>query len=113
MSDLPNAEHQAPACGTCAGETYATEYGFVCDDCGLEFDLEDLTARFHDPDAKPCGEPCTNSWHGDHRIHPGVGYDCGTCKLPSGHAYPVHWTGCEAKVIDAPKQPDEPSAGRV
>lgn len=101
MSDLPNAEHQSPACGVCGSETCYSDESFICEDCGLRFDENTLAAEFIDPDADPCGEPCDNNWHGDHKINPGEGYDCGTCKLPLGHPSKFHWTDCQWKRIDA------------
>lgn len=100
MSELPNAQEQNPACGVCGSETEDNPDGpFRCEDCGLAFDRDTLTASFLDPDAKPCGAPCDNFWHGDNKIRPGVGYDCSTCKLPAGHANMLHWTGCESKAL--------------
>lgn len=80
------------------GETYCDGDGFICADCQLLFDLDDLTASFLDPDAEPCGDACDNSWHADHRIKQGYGYDCGTCKLPEFHVS-MHWTGCKPRPI--------------
>lgn len=99
MSALPDAAQQNPACGCCGGETRAYEAeGFTCEDCQLRFDARDLSASFLDERTPPCEAPCDNSWHGDHKIKQGTGYDCGTCKLPAGHDS-MHWTGCQPKQL--------------
>jgi hypothetical protein len=96
MSALPDAVQQHPACGACGGET--NDYGdeFTCDDCQLSFDTYDLSASFLDPKVAPCGAPCENGWHGDHKIRQGLGFDCGTCQLPAGHKSQC-WTGCQSR----------------
>lgn len=94
MSELPAATQQNPACGACRGETRDEGDQFVCDDCQLAYDTILLEPSFIDPTAKVCGAPCDNSWHGDNKIRAGIGYRCGTCRLPEGHS-PLHWTGCE------------------
>lgn len=99
MSALPDAEPQNPACGVCRGETRCPECDqFVCEDCGLAFDAMTMEAEFLDPDAEVCGAACDNYWHGDHKIGPGKGFECGTCQLPKGHTS-MHWTGCMAVEI--------------
>lgn len=99
MSGLPDARPQNPSCGCCENETRSYDAdGFTCEDCELWFD-SNLRASFLDPDAEPCNAPCENGWHGDNKIWPGFGFDCGTCKLPSGHTS-MHWTGCERKQIN-------------
>ncbi|OFB37950.1 hypothetical protein BA059_16770 [Mycolicibacterium sp. (ex Dasyatis americana)] len=90
---LPNAERQPPACGACGGDTYYDD-GFVCEDCQLFFDRDSLEASFIDPGAKVCGAACDNTWHGDHKIKPGTGFQCGTCQLPAGHTS-LHWRDCQ------------------
>lgn len=97
MSVLPDAEAQCPACGCCGAETAPYGEYFACEDCDLSFDAETLTASFLNPEAEPCGVPCDNFWHGDHKIKQGTGYDCGACKLPAGHTS-MHWTGCEPRL---------------
>lgn len=96
MSRLPRADWQSPACGACGAETecFDPEW-FACEDCELVFDGTDgrLTAEFADRDAETCSEPCSNTWHGDHKIKRGVGYECHPCALPKGHGSD-HWTGC-------------------
>ncbi|SIC68010.1 Uncharacterised protein [Mycobacteroides abscessus subsp. abscessus] len=98
MSKLPDAVVQYPACGCCGSGTRFDENGFICEDCLLKFDLDWLSASFLDPRAEPCGAACDNSWHGDHRIRQGHGYNCGTCMLPAGHES-MHWTGCQPKQV--------------
>ncbi len=93
---LPDAQPQEPSCGACASETYFDGDVFVCEDCQLVFDKDDFSASFLDESVEPCGTPCGNWWHGDNRIKPGIGYDCGTCHLPTGHAG-MCWTGCQAR----------------
>ena len=94
---LPNADHQYPACGCCGGDT--TSYGdgeFYCEDCELGFDEATLTAHFRDPEAPVCGIECDNDWHKrPGAIYPGVSFDCRPCALPKGHTS-MHWTGCIA-----------------
>lgn len=96
MSDLPDAQPQHPACGVCQGETCFDGDQFYCEDCQLSFTADNLTASFLDDRAKPCGEPCVNAWHGDNKIRQGLGFDCGTCRLPTGHMS-MHWTGCQSR----------------
>lgn len=98
---LPKAEFQSPACGVCSDETYSNGDEFVCDSCGLVFNLDDLSASFAAPETPVCGAKCDNYWHGDNKIYPGHGYECGTCLLPSGHATCVHWTGCRLVELSA------------
>lgn len=98
MSALPDAVQQSPACGTCGSETTFDGDDFICEDCQLYFDPDDLSASFLDAEAEACGAPCDNGWHGDHKIQQGKGYDCGTCKLPTGHKN-FHWTGCQSKTL--------------
>jgi hypothetical protein len=99
MSELPSALPQNPACGVCGKETVCYDVDDVqCEGCELCFDPnDDFAASFLDPDAEPCGAACDNSWHGDHMITRGQGYDCGTCRLPTGHTSPFHYTGCVPK----------------
>ena len=98
MSDLPNAEPQHPACGCCQGETCFDSDQFYCEDCQLSFDAETFTASFLDERVAPCGVPCDNYWHQGHKIKQGLGFDCGTCKLPTGHMS-MHWTGCQPQTL--------------
>ncbi len=100
VSALPDAVQQNPACGACGSETHFDGDTFVCDDCQLCFEAIGLAASFVNPDTEPCAAPCDNYWHGDHLIEKGVGYDCGTCKLPTGHPSKFHWTGCESKPLN-------------
>ncbi|MBM7280335.1 hypothetical protein JTZ10_21560 [Gordonia rubripertincta] len=100
---LPSAEHQSPSCGACQSETSHDGDDFVCEDCQLAFDSYTLEARFLDEDVEPCGKPCENTWHGDHKIHRGQGYRCHPCQLPKGHEEFGgwhHWTGCEPILLD-------------
>lgn len=107
MSGLPDAEAQSPACGCCHGETVAYDSdGFTCEDCQLWFDADDLSASFLDDRIDPCGAPCENFWHNDHKIQQGVGYDCGTCKLPTGHTS-MHWTDCRTRQLKAAEATDD------
>ena len=96
---LPDAAVQAPLCGACGTEL---EYdgGLICNDCGLVYDSETLAASFLDPQAIPCNTPCGNSWHGDHKIRPGWGYQCSPCRLPDEHKSD-HWTDCHPVRIPA------------
>lgn len=94
---LPDAEHQPPACGACGGDTYYQD-GFVCEDCQLFFDRDSLAAEFIEPRAKVCGAACDNTWHGDHKIKPGRGFNCGTCELPDSHTS-MHWFSCQPVTI--------------
>lgn len=93
---LPDAVVQNPACGACGAETAFHGDHFACEDCQLNFHLDDYSASFLDPASEPCGVPCDNSWHGDHMIRQGLRYDCGTCELPAGHRS-LHWTSCQPK----------------
>ncbi|BBX30569.1 hypothetical protein GCM10009632_04860 [Mycolicibacterium alvei] len=99
MSELPSAVVQNPACGVCGCETTFDDGYFVCEDCQLRFDQPNFGASFLDPTVQPCGARCDNAWHGDHKIQPGAGYDCGACKLPTGHTSILHWTGCLPRSI--------------
>lgn len=99
MSALPAAEHQSPACGACGAETWFDGDSFICDDCQLQFDPENLGASFLDSDAEACGKPCDNTWHGDNKIRLGIGYDCNPCQLQTGHKS-LCWTGCEARRVE-------------
>lgn len=97
---LPAAEHQAPSCGACGAETRCDEPGyFQCDDCGLMFDGVYLIASYLDPEADPCGKPCTNSWHRPNAIQSGKGFECVPCALPDGHTSDC-WHDCKAVRID-------------
>lgn len=97
MSRLPSAVHQSPACGACGGDTRCDRGVFICEDCQLRFDPDDLGASFLDPKAETCGVQCSNYWHADHLIERGRGFDCGTCRLPSGHQSHLHWTNCQPR----------------
>lgn len=100
MSALPDAVPQNPACGVCHGETVWDGDDFICEDCLICFRRDDLSASFLDDDAEQCGVRCDNYWHGDHKIKPGIGYECGTCKLPAGHTS-LHWPGCQQRTVEA------------
>lgn len=100
MGTLPDAVPQRPACGACGGETRSDGEHFYCQYCLLGFAPITLIAFFLDPKAETCGAPCDNSWHGDHRIRQGWGYDCGSCGLPAGHES-MHWTNCQPKQLTA------------
>ena len=106
---LPNAVQQNPACGSCGGETDFDGDRFNCPECGLIYCLDDLSASFANPDTPACGAKCDNYWHGDHKIKAGHGFDCGTCRLPSGHAATSHWTGCRPKQLPLRAVLDLPS----
>lgn len=97
---LPGAIPQNPTCGVCGEEARADGSYLACEYCGLMFDPESLAAEFLDPNTSPCGTPCDNTWHGDHKIRPGQGFQCGTCQLPSGHTSD-HWPGCVPVAIAA------------
>ncbi|AXH50524.1 hypothetical protein SEA_RUTHY_61 [Gordonia phage Ruthy] len=101
---LPSADHQAPACGACHGETSFDGDDFVCYDCHLAFGKDTLDVRFLDPDAEVCGAPCANTWHDDNAITVGQGFNCHPCQLPKGHDHPAwfHWTGCEPITLTPP-----------
>jgi hypothetical protein len=102
--ELPNAVPQNPACGSCSGETRWEDSGFYCEDCGLYFRADDMSASFLDPNAQPCGAPCDNYWHGDNKIKTGRRFDCYPCQLPVGHSS-LHWTGCQPnEVADAARE---------
>lgn len=100
MGTLPDAVPQMPVCGACGGETRSDGEHFYCEYCLLGFAPITLIAFFLDPNAKTCGAPCDNSWHGDHRIRQGWGYDCGPCGLPAGRES-MHWTNCQPKQVAA------------
>lgn len=91
---LPDAKEQNPACGCCGDETQSDGDGFTCEDCQLWFSYGDLTASFLNPETPVCGDACDNSWHGDNKIWPGKGHNCGTCQLPVGHTS-FHWRNCQ------------------
>lgn len=91
---LPDAVVQYPACGACGTETDYDD-GLFCEGCQLAFDSDTLAASYLDPNAAPCGVPCDNYWHGDHKIKQGRGFQCGTCQLPANHATTTHWTACK------------------
>lgn len=99
MRSIPDAIPQSPACGACGDETRHDD-DFICEGCQLGFDPYTLEAFFLDPDASVCGAECGNYWHGDHKIKPGRGYDCGTCALPSRHES-QHWTNCRPTTLGA------------
>jgi hypothetical protein len=94
MSNLPPAEPQNPSCGACGAETDFDGDSFVCQECQLSFDPNDLTAEYLDPETAPCSYACDNFWHlpGQATVH---GFDCEPCALPAGHTS-LHWTACEA-----------------
>lgn len=99
MSDsLPSAEAQHPACGACGNETRYDGDRFICEDCQLGFSTDDFHAFYLDPEDEPCGKPCENWWHGDNRITPGHGYDCGTCRLPADHTS-LCWRNCRPREV--------------
>lgn len=92
---LPVAVPQNPACGACGTELrFGSDGSLVCEQCLLRYD-DVLTASYMDPDAKPCGAPCDNWWHGDDRIKKGWRFNCRPCQLPAGHVKGLCWTGCE------------------
>ena len=55
-----------------------------------DYGADDTTATYRAPDADPCGELCSNSWHGSRDL--GL-YGCTPCQLPTGHKA-AHWTAC-------------------
>ncbi|MBK7822836.1 MAG: hypothetical protein IPJ61_17685 [Tessaracoccus sp.] len=91
---LPDAEAQTPACGCCYGSTDYDDGDFVCQDCQLAYDST-MTASYLDPDAEPCGKPCTNTSHTDGER---LVWTCHPCQLPTTHAIGGHWTGCELHI---------------
>lgn len=101
MSELPSAEWQNPSCGACHGDVEHDGGSFVCADCRLTFDSLDLTAERIDPDEPVCGHACDSSWHADHAITPGGGFQCGTCPLTAGHTSP-HYTACLPIAVPLP-----------
>lgn len=95
VNRIPRAEPQPPRCSCCGGDTSGDfEYGYDCYDCGLIFDLDDLTASYSDPDAEPCGQPCDNGWHLPRATRGSLAFICHPCALPKGHDS-CCWTGCE------------------
>ena len=99
---LPAARRLPPACGACGVDTERDHESFVCESCGLRFDRTSLAASYLDQFARPCGQPCSNWWHGDDRIQQGVRFECGSCVLPAGHES-GHWTGCTRKPEAGPR----------
>lgn len=95
---IPSAEPQEPACGACGGNTTFTDEWFVCEDCRLGFDANSLSPEFIYHDDSPCGEPCTNRWHGPGKLNARMEFTCYPCSLPSGHTS-LHWFGCEPHFI--------------
>lgn len=96
---IPNAVRQDPLCGCCSGEMYLYGDVFICEDCQLQFDPDTLEASYLDQDAGPCGDPCTNHWHGPSQIKLGYEFVCAPCALPAGHddraGAPHHWRPCD------------------
>jgi len=92
---LPSCSYNYPSCGSCYGDLRYEDTSFYCEECQLDYgDGDDETqATFIDPEAKPCGKPCSNYWHGDHKLGKGYGYECGKCELPEGHTSEC-WTQC-------------------
>lgn len=97
---LPAATQQNPACGACQEETRDDADQYVCDHCGLAFDMETLEAEFLDPASETCSAACDNLWHGDNKLYPGIGFECHPCQLPTGHNL-GHWTACNSKKLTA------------
>jgi len=95
MANLPVCAVRTPACGSCGGDTEASVDGIYCDPCGLYYgNGDDCTeATFLDDAADPCAQPCSNHWHGDHKIRQGWGYECTPCQLPARHTSDC-WTDC-------------------
>lgn len=94
---LPSAENQAPACGACGGETSFEDDYFACYDCCLAFTADDhMTASYLDESSEPCGDPCSNVWHEQHNIKPGLTFTCSPCVLPREHeTHPLsHYRPC-------------------
>ena len=89
---LPTCSVRYPTCGACGCETDHDGDTYYCDLCGFDYGdgADDTTATYRAPDADPCGEPCSNSWHGSRDLGP---YDCTPCQLPAGHKA-AHWTAC-------------------
>lgn len=101
---LPAASWQDPACGACGSDTYHDGDGYVCEPCGLWFDQgDDLAPDYLDEEAEPCGEPCSNTWHGSRTLGP---YDCKPCHLPAGHES-LHHTPCEPLPRHTVKEPSD------
>lgn len=84
-------------CGACHGDTWHDGDTWVCDDCQLCYDDITMKAQFIDPDEKPCGAACDNTWHKPGRIHPTMSYECQPCALPAGHGS-RHWNGCIVRI---------------
>lgn len=82
---LPMAEVQYPLCGACHEETWHDGDDLRCDGCLLCFDSTTMEASYLDPNEKPCGAPCGNTWHQPNPINLGWGYECQPCALPAGH----------------------------
>ncbi|MGC0144439.1 hypothetical protein [Pseudactinotalea sp. Z1732] len=98
---LPDAEHQAPACGSCGSETDTDADHAACYGCGLSFAWPDLQAAYLDPDKEPCGSPCDNTWHRPGALREGKGFRCQPCALPEGHDNTWHWRGCTPVELEA------------
>ena len=103
---LPRAELQYPLCGACSGETWHNGDSLVCDDCQLRFNPVHLEASYIDEDAEPCGEPCTNDWHGPNRIKDRYEFECAPCALPDTHEGGdlSHWRPCRMVPIATPSK---------
>lgn len=94
---LPPAEPANPRCGVCGDETDHDGDGLYCEECGLDYD-DTLAADYRDDEAEPCGQPCTNTWHGDQVWQ--IPYDCATCALPTDHISD-HWAPCRPRLRKA------------
>ena len=104
LATLPDAEIQAPACGSCGAETRCDEPDvFVCEECLLVYQTDrrgNLAAQYLDDRDEPCRTACDNTWHGDDAIKPGARWWCRPCALPTGHTSD-HWCGCSPLIPES------------
>ena len=87
-----NAVPSAPVCDACGGEATSEDWTWTCQDCGIYWDLEDLSTAYYLDDTTPaCGEPCP----GIHYTSDGrLTWTCQDCDLPTTHPSHFHHHPC-------------------
>ena len=87
-----SAVPSAPVCDACGGETASEDGDWVCQDCDIYWDPEDLsTAHYLDDTTPACGKPYPGTHYADDgrwtlTNHP--------CDLPATHTSRFHHHPC-------------------
>lgn len=88
-----------PVCAMCWYEVAYDGDVYVCEDCGVFFDLNGQHPSLLDPNAEQCGQACRNMFHGIVEVGNTVlEYKCNPCVLSADHGNDC-WHACARTAV--------------